>query len=410
MNSKQIFSMALNLEEPWYIEDIRMSRSENGQASQIDIYLDFKRGSKFKDINGTECSVHDTVQRQWQHLNFFEHKCFLHARVPRIKDTEGKVKTINVPWARKNSGFTLLYEGFAMLLIESEMPVKKAAKILNVRDMRVWRIFGYWIRKSFQADKQDDIRVIGIDETSTKKGHKYVTVAVDMLKKRIIYATPGKDSDTIKNLQTHLLSKGCPKENIEQVSIDMSPAFIKGVLENFPKAEITFDKFHVSKLINKAMDTVRKAERKETEELKGHKYLFLKKHTKLSEQQKSDKYYYITEYPMLGEAYRLKVMFNDFWEMESLEEASSYLIYWCDLAEESGIAPFIQLSGTIRGHWFGIINYIKSRITNGILEGINSKIQLAKKRARGFRNIDNFINMIYLIGAKLKFDYPLYLR
>lgn len=115
-----------------------------------------------------------------------------------------------------------------MLLLESEMPVKKAAKILNVRDMRVWRIFGYWIRKSFQADKQDDIRVIGIDETSTKKGHKYVTVAVDMLKKRIIYATPGKDSDTIKNLQTHLLSKGCPKENIEQVSIDMSPAFIKG--------------------------------------------------------------------------------------------------------------------------------------------------------------------------------------
>ena len=113
-------------------------------------------------------------------------------------------------------------------------------------------------------------------------------------------------------------------------------------------------------------------------------------------------------YPKLGQGYRLKELFNDFWELKDKEEAESYLAFWCDLAEESKIQPYIRAANTIKAHWTGIVNYIESRINNGILEGINSKIQLAKKRARGHQNIRNFINMIYFICGKLKFDYPLY--
>lgn len=410
MNSKQIFSMALNLEMPWYIEDIRMSKEEGDKIGQIDIYLNFQSGSKFLDLDGNKCSVHDTVKRSWQHLNFFEHTCQIHTRVPRIVDHDNKVKTVQVPWARKNSGFTLLFEAYSMLLIESEMPIKRAAKVLNIYDMRLWRIFNYWIKRAFNSSRQDDITKIGIDETSTKKGHNYVTIAVDMAKKNVIYATPGRGSDCVGQLKEHLSAKGCDKENIEQVSIDMSPAYISGVTRNFPNAEITFDKFHVSKLINEAMDKVRKAERKEIIELKGHKYLFLKNNRNLSQEARDKKHYFLIAYPKLGEAYRLKEMFNDFWDFQSEQEASGYLAYWCDMAEESAIAPFIKVANTIKAHWSGIVNYIKSQINNGILEGINSKIQLAKKRARGYRNIPNFINMIYFIAGKLKFDYPLYLR
>ena len=402
--------MALNLASPWYIEDVQMSKPDDSGSGQMDIYLNFKRGSKFKDKSGQECKVHDTVERKWQHLNFFEHTCYIHARVPRIVDKDKKVKTVSVPWARKNSGFTLLYEAFSMLLIESEMPVKKAAKILRINDMRVWRMFSYWVGKAFNACQHDKTTKIGIDETSTKRGHNYVTVAVDLDKKNVVFATPGKGADCIENLANHLTEKGCDKGNIDQVSIDMSPAFISGVLTNFPNAKITFDKFHVSKLINEAMDKLRKAERKEINELKGHKYLFLRNNKNLSHEARDQRNYLMIAYPKLGEAYRLKEMFNDFWDLKTTEEASAYLAYWCDIAEESLIEPFMKAVRTIKAHWSGIVNYIESRVNNGILEGINSKIQLAKKRARGFRNINNFINMIYFIAGKLKFDYPLYTR
>ena len=113
-------------------------------------------------------------------------------------------------------------------------------------------------------------------------------------------------------------------------------------------------------------------------------------------------------YPKLGQGYQLLEMFKDFWDIKQKAEAETYLAFWCDYADESGILSFQKASKTIKAHWSGIINYIESRINNGVIEGINSKIQLAKKRARGYRNTINFINMIYFTCSKLKFNYPLY--
>ena len=186
----------------------------------------------------------------------------------------------------------------------------------------------------------------------------------------------------------------------------MSPAYISGIRNNFPDSSIVFDRFHIVKLLNEAMDKVRKAERREHQALKGHKYTFLKKNKNLSAEQRIAKYELIEDYPILGEAYRLKELFDDFWDFKDPEEATAFLAYWCDLTEEAKIKPFIKFANTIKAHWTGIVNYINANISNGILEGINNKIQLAKRRARGFRNIDNFIAMIYFIAGKLDFDYP----
>lgn len=410
MESKEIFSMALNICSPWYIKEVAMIRKEETRPGQIDIFIDFKPGSKFKDGTGTDCPVHDTIEKTWQHLNFFEHTCYIHARVPRIRTSNNKVEMVQVPWARTGSGFTLLYEAFAMLLIESEMPVKRAAKVLNIYDTRLWRIFNYWVARAVMSDDQSNVINIGIDETSTKKGHNYVTLAVDMKERRVIFVKPGKDAQVLSELKTHLDSKGCPSEQIQNFSMDMSPAFISGVVNNFPTSNITFDKFHIMKLINEAMDKVRIYERKQHSELKGHKYLFLRNSDKLSMNEISARSYFLNLYEDLGKAYRLKELFNDFWKIASVDDASGYLAFWCDLVEESCLQPFISVSKTIKAHWSGVVNYFKSKLNNGILEGINSKIQLAKKRARGYRNLDNFINMIYFIAGKLKFEYPLYLN
>jgi len=402
-NSEQIFAMALGLGKPWFIKEIKFDK----ETSRLDIYLSFTKGYKFEMDDGKEYTAYDTVERSWQHLNFFQHVCYLHARVPKVKQADGSIKTQAVPWARKGSGFTLMFEAFAMLLIENEMPVNKAAKILQVYPNRLWNVFNYWISIAHQEDSIEGLDKIGFDETSVKKGHNYVTTMVDLAQRRVLFATPGKGADCIKQSVDYLEDKKIDPSSIKQVCIDMSPSFISGCSNHLPKADITFDKFHVMKEVNKAMDELRKLERIGNDILKNHKYTFLK--NKLSPKIKEERNLLMEMYPKLGEGYRLKHLFHDFWDIEDKQEAEGYLAFWCDLADESGIFPFKKVVNTIKAHWSGIINYIESRINNGILEGLNSIIQLAKKRARGYRNIDNFINMIYFICGKLKFNYPLYL-
>jgi transposase len=403
-NSKEIFGLALGLVSPWFVTSVRFETENNSKELHIDI--SFLPGSKFMGEDNKEYTAHDTVQRRWQHLNFFQHKCYLNAKVPRIKQLDGHVKTIQVPWARKNSGFTLLFEAFSMLLIENEMPVKNVSEIMNVYPQRIWNIFGYWISKAHNEDEITDLTKLGFDETSTAKGHNYVTTAVDLEQKRVLFATVGKNSECIEKTVDYLGNKNVNTENINQVCIDMSPAFIAGCTEFLPKAAITFDKFHVIKEVNKAMDELRKLERQGNDMLKGHKYTFLK--NKLSPKIEQERELLLEMYPKLGEGFRLVQLFKDFWEKTDVNEARGYLAFWCDLAVESGIFPFIKAVNTIKAHWTGIINYLDSRINNGLLEGINSKIQLMKKRARGYRNIQNFINMIYFTCGKLKFSYPLF--
>jgi len=369
----------------------------------------YPKGSKFPDPSGILCPVYDTMPRIWQHLNFFQHLCFLHCNVPRIKDqSSGKVRQVEVPWARQGSGFTLLFEAFAMALIEREMPINKVAGLLQVYPQRIWTIFNYWISIAYCDDKQDGVTVLGIDETSSKKGHEYVTIAVDMEERRVLHATEGKGKETITRIREHLQDKGAVPGQIEQVCIDMSPSFIAGIMEEFPESSIVFDRFHVVKLLNEAMDDVRKKERAQHQILKDHRYTFLKKEKNLTSKQKGQRDYLLEVLPVIGEAYRFKELFNDLWDFTTREEAGAFLSFWCDYVSESKIEPFKKFVNTIKAHWSGIMNYFGSRISNGILEGINNKIQLAKRRARGYRNTSNFINMIYYVAGKLRFDYPQY--
>ena len=404
MNSTEIFSLALGLESPWIIEKVEMKLAENS-IKELHLHIGYTKEYQFKDKEGAPCSVYDTKDREWRHMNFFEHHCYLHCPVPRIKTSEGKVRQVDVPWARKQSGFTLLFEALAMSFIENEMPTNKVAKLLGEHPNRIWRIFNYWIELAYQKDDVSQVTQLGFDETSRRKGHSYITVAVDLEERRVLHVVKGKNAKTIKDIKVYLDDKGVPAKQITQASIDLSPAFISGIIEHFPKADITFDRFHVVKLLNKAMDTVRKQERKEHEQLKGHKYTFLK--NKLSDKKQLELNQLITLYPTLGEAYRLKVLFNDLWTMPDKSSVIAFIDQWFDEVEQSKIQPFMKFAKTVKAHLSGIINFVETKITNAILESINNKIQMAKKRARGYRNTDNFINMIYFLCGKLKFDYPL---
>jgi transposase len=407
MNSTEIFTLALGLSSPWKVVKTELTSPDKKKAGELHIHIDFEPGAKFLDDTGTLCPVYDSEERTWRHLNFFEHTCYLHARVPRYSHSvDKKVRTVQVPWARAESKFTLMFEAFAMLLIEYEMPVNKVGDALRVIPHRIWRVFNYWVKRAVQKDNLSGVKNIGIDETSSKKGHSYVTIVADMDTHRVIHVAPGKDAATVASFIGDLQGKQGKAEDVESVCMDMSPAFIGGALEHLPNAQIVFDKFHLVQMLNKAMDTVRKAERKECEMIKGHKYTFLHAYRNLNKDQKENIHELMLMYPKLGEAYRLKELFSEVWLIEDSQEAKGYLAFWCDMAVESGIFAYQKFVATIQSHWDGICAYFDKKLTNGILEGINSKIQLAKRRARGYRNIQNFINMIYFLTAKLKFDYP----
>lgn len=406
MNSTEIFGIALGLSSPWYVERAEFLLSESDSHKELHLYLNFERGYKFPLVDGSSTTSYDTLSRTWQHLNFFEHRCYLHARVPRIKTGDGQIHQVPVPWARENSGFTLLFEAYTMMLIEFEMPVSKVSTCVKATAPRIWRVFNYWINLALSKDSLETVTQVGMDETSRKKGHNYVTLFADLERRRVVHVCEGKDAATVDSFAKSLEAKGGSKDKIEIVSMDMSPAFISGVMDNFPNAQLVFDKFHLIQSLNTTLDDVRKAERKGNDLLKGHKYTVLKKYTNLSLKKKEELDYVLMMYPKLGEAYRLRELFTDVFTIPDPEEAKGYLWFWCDMAMHAKIEPYKKFVSMIKSHWSGVAAYFDKRVTNGVLEGINSKIQLAKRRARGYRDVNNYINMIYFLSGKLKFDYP----
>jgi transposase len=404
MNSKILFQLALGDITPWVVNSVEFTDGDGG-IKELHLHLDFPAGSVFMNAEGDACKAHDTSAHTWRHLNFFEHRCYLHARVPRIKYPDGSVKTVTVPWAASNTGFTLLFEAYAMSLIELEMPVSGVARLVGEYDQRIWNIFHRYVALGRAQTDYSGITEVGIDETSARKGHNYVTLGVDLMEHRVFEAVEGKDQQTVQKLADFLNQRGSPSESVEQVSIDMSPAFIAGCQEYLPNAAITFDRFHVVQVVNRAMDELRKAERKECKELKNHKYTLLHNPENLSQKRRAELQNLITLYPNIGKGHRFKELLREFWEFDNFQQAEAFLLDWCKEVEKSAIVPFVKAARTIRAHWSGILNYVKSKITNGILEGINSKVQLAKKRARGYRNKNNFIAMILFTCGKLNLNY-----
>lgn len=407
MDSTTLFALALGITTPWTLKGIRFDQSAHSQR-QLHIDIGFESGSRFKDEQGKLCAVHDTVQRSWKHLNFFQHECFLHCNVPRIKTSIGGISNVDVPWARAGSGFTLLFEAFALALIEREMPVNRAAEMLGEYPQRIWTIFNHWVGLALEQDLLEPIEHLGIDETSSKKGHHYVTLGVDLQRGRVIHVAQGKDSKAVASIAKKIKDKGGECQQVSQVSMDLSGAFMAGVSASFANAKITFDKFHIVKLLNEAMDTVRRQERREHEELKGHRYMFLRNPATLSQSAATRLQDLVELYPVLGKAYRLKTLFADLWSMPDRQAAKAFIDDWLSQAQDCVIGPFIRFANTVKVHLSGILQYFDSGLTNAVLEGINNKVQLAKRRARGYRNPTNFANMIYFLCGRLAMPYPRY--
>ena len=407
MESIDIFTLALGLKSPWRVSKAEFVTSEQTHKKELHLTISYERGYQWSLPDGSTTTAYDTQEKTWRHLNFFQHECYIHCNVPRIRTGEHTIEMVSVPWSRQQSGFTLLFEAYQMLLIEEEMPVSNVSRTVGVTEHRIWRVFAYWLHRTLGKLDLSAVKRIGVDETSSKKGHRYITHFVDLDTHNTIFVCEGKEAETFRKFQEHLVKCGGDVANIELISMDMSVAFQSGAMECFPDANIVFDKFHIVQAVNAAMDEVRKAEKRCCQLLKKDKYALLHSQKHLSEEENERLVNLLIEYPILGRAYGLKESFMDVFDMNTSEDAKGYLAFWIDWTLESGIQQFVKFARMIQSHWKGIAAYFDlGRITNGVLEGLNSKIQLAKRRARGFRNIDNFILMVYYLTGKLKICYP----
>ena len=400
----QLFEMALSIKEPYYIKDLQFDPSQK----KLDIYIDFRKGAKFEiagdDGNNIQAKAYDTVDKTWRHLNFFEHECYLHARVPRVKH-QGGIKQVKMPWEGLSNGFTLLFEALLLQLCLG-MTVYKASKVVSVSDDKLWRMLEKYIMEALRQADYSDVTAVGIDETSQRKHHDYITLFVDMMQRKTLFISDGKGNETVEEFVVMLEQQGGKAENIAQVSCDMSPAFIKGVRENLPNAEITFDKFHVMKIINEAVDKVRKQEVKEEPNLKGLKYLFLKNKENLSlnDLEKLNTIQLIHCGKKTLKAWHLKELYKEIYKAENKVVFEKLLKKWYYLASHSRMEPVKEAAKTIKKHWDGVLNWVDSKLNNGVLEGLNSIIQAAKAKARGYASSRNFKIIAFLLTGKLDFS------
>jgi transposase len=398
----KVFEAALGIIAPWSVGAVEFDEV----TKVLTVPVDFTPGTRFT-VSGHEGlhPVHDTVVKTYRHLNFFQHECHLRVRTPRVKLPNGSVRLVEPDFAGRLSGFTLLFEALVLMLAQ-QMPFAAVARIVGESAYRCMEVCNRYVDIALGLADFSDVTSLAIDETSRARGHAYVTLAADADARRVLFVTEGRDAKTIEALAADLQAHGCPPEQITSVSIDMSPAFIKGVSSQLPNAQITFDKFHVIGHANEAVDKTRRIEQRTDTSLKGMRWTLLKDVFSLNPAAGAALYGLISA-PKLtrtARAWIYKEQLRELLSRKQINVLRDSLKHWCVCVMRSKVDAMKEVAGLVRRHLEGIVAWARTRQTNGFLEAINGLFQAAKRRARGFSRLSTIKTVIFLIAGKLEFQ------
>ncbi len=404
----ELFSQSIGMREPWYIRSIETKDGE------VHVYVDIREGNLLACPEcGKMCqrAGYEKSERVWRHGDCVYYPCYVHSRRPRVRCETHKTKVVEAPWARKNSRFTISFEGYAMLVL-MDMPVAKAGQLMRCNEKSLTRILRHWVGKAVAEDDLSQVTRLSIDETSFKRGQSYVTVILDAMQRRVIDVEEGRKEQAIIDFSYKLEEKGGDCNAIEYANSDLARAYRSGISFCFPKARHTVDKFHVKKLMLDAMDEVRRAEQKaqRSRALNTSRRLLMIPEDKQSDEQREKISSLSREYPKTGRAYRMVQAIDSVYAGKHMQEAEERLNALYGWMRKSRLEPMKRAALTLKDYMVEILNIFHSRMTNAISEGINSMIQAAKRKARGFHTFEGFSAMIYLIAAKLQLAFPNPLR
>lgn len=410
MDQNSLFEIGLGLATPWKV--VRSGLEDcSAQSKILYVDIDFEEGSKFPcPICSKPSAVYDSEVKRWRHMNFWQHATYLSARVPRVECPEHKVRQVQVPWARAESGFTMMFEAFVMALVK-EMPVSAVGVLVGEHDTRLWRVVRHYVGEAHAAQRWSEIRAVAIDETATRKGHRYATVVVEIdleLKReaRLLFMTPERTAASVGQFVEAMDAHGASAQQVQVAAIDMSAAYQKGVAEHLPQAQVVFDPFHVMKLAGDAIDGVRRELRAQGADVKGAMWALRGNWENLKQDQRELRLALCARHKALGRALALRESLQETWHWPDAASAALHLKGWCSWAARSRLAPFQKLARTIKAHWDGILAFYPNRVTSAAIEAINGIIQTARRRARGFRNFLNLQAICYWMAGRLTLPIP----
>lgn len=398
MKDSEFFQQALGLKEPWKVSAVKLDM----EAKKVEVTLECTQEVWADPESKARLHIHGYETRRWRHLDTMQFETVLVAEVPRVKYPDGHTELVTVPWAAPKGRFTLMFEGWVLQVLQATSNVSAACALLNLSWDTAQAIMERGVERGLQRRQLEDIRRIGIDEKSFKKSQSFISVLTDVDGGRVMEVQERRDKENaIKLLETIPLQH---RDAVEAVAMDMSAAFAAAVRETLPGADIVYDRFHVSQLLNQAVDQVRRKENKQLlaegdETLKGTRMEWLHDPRNLHEDRVEALAELVSRNLKTARAWRHKENFEGFWNMPSILEGDGYLKAWYKSAIRSQLEPIKRCARTISKHSEGLLNYFKHRISNAVTEGLNSKIQSLKSAARGFRNFNHYrIRILFFCG------------
>jgi transposase len=322
----------------------------------------------------------------------------------------GGVHVEAVAWAAHASSFTYPFEELVAYLAQVTDKTK-VTKLMGISWSTVGSIAQRVVDRKLPADLLEDLRRIGVDEFGYRKRYHYLTIVVDHDRRRVVWTGKGHDSATLKAFFDELGTERCAR--LECVTIDLSAAFIKAVEESAPQAQIVFDRFHVQRLASDAVDEVRRAQLRElrgTDEgrqLFRSRFALLKNPWNLTATEQGRLSAVQRTNAPLYRAYLLKETLAKSLDYRQPARAARSLGDWLSWAARSRLEPFVRVARTIRKHLGGILAYVRERLTNGFLEGMNNRFRMIAHRAFGFHTHLALSAMIFLCCSGVVLDPPL---
>jgi transposase len=414
MTPEKLFHELLGLGLNWEVIESRFDR-ESGT-----VFLEIRETTQLwesarcpKDGGRVFCYDH-TERLTWRHLNVFQHRCEITCRLPRGKCRQcGHVFRVRPPWEGLSTHFTKEFEAFALVLMR-EMPMSKVAEVVGETDTRLWRMLFRQVDAAYAEADFSAVCCVGVDEMSVRKGHEYVSVFADLVGKRVLFGTEGRDHHVWVDFVVALEEHNGHRHALTQVSMDMSPAYEKGVKETCRHAQVVFDKFHVVAHANQAVDEVRRAEVRlgeagVWEALHQSRWLWRKNPENLSPQEVARLATIDQKSLRTAKAYQMRLVLQDIYRSATASVAQQRFRVWCRWVRwvakkqpKNLLRSMVKVANLIERHLAGILAHWRWGVTNAFMEGLNSVFSATKRKARGYRSTTHLITMLYFVAGKLR--------
>jgi len=402
MQDRELYRQLMGLREPWAVTEVKI----DFEGLRVDVWVEWPAEQQGVCPEcGKACRIYDhREERQWRHLDTMQFQTILHCRIPRVSCPEHGAKSIDFPWAEKNSRFTALFERLSIDVLLGCQNQSKAKELLKLSWDEVHLIQEKAVERGLGRRVGGELKHLGVDEKSFLKGHQYATVLSDLDHPRVLDVARDRKEESLEELLNKLAEP--QRDNIKAVAMDMWEPFLNAVEKRLPQADIVHDKFHIAKYLGEAVDKVRKAENRNLvnqneDTLKGTKYLWLTNPNNWSEQQQASFNELKDKGLKVGRAWSIKEMFSELWKYRYEKAARKFFKRWFCWATHARLKPMAEVAKKLKRHLDNILTYLEHRITNAVAEGLNSKIQQLKSAARGFRKFENYRIAILFFCGKL---------